>query len=402
MEEQKIDIIIFSNDHENGRIFEEFFKRHPELHYNTNMCSLKTSTEDMFLRYAPRMILIDLGSFSEEELGLLTSKLERVSDIVPLVGILTENLRPLALQYIKHGMRDFIDLPIQEEELLKVIRRFRKNTVTPSSHKPGKVYTFLSLKGGVGNTFVTVNTAVSMARLSKKRVLLWDMALQAGDIPFFLNCKPEFSIVDILRNIDQVDDNYLHGILPPGEHGISILAAPAKIEDTEHLTSQNFEKILESLMGHFDYIFIDGGYRLTDSLIPLVDNSHRIFITSTLELISLRSAARCIELLERLKIPPEKIKVIINRYNSKYEAINLGKAKEILNYDFAHFFNNDYAGASQSVNLGHAIIDAALGSSLNAQFKDFAKKIESDFKTDKDNKRTSSNFSHALRKMIAL
>jgi len=224
------------------------------------------------------------------------------------------------------------------------------------------------------------------------------MALQAGDIPFFLNYKPEFSLVDILHNVDQIDDNYLRGVLPPSEHGISILPAPAKIEEIDQLTPQNIEKILSSFMSYFDYIFIDGGYRLTEPLIPIVDNSCFLFITTTLELISLRSASRCIELLEQLKCSPERIKIIVNRYNSKFEAINKAKAKEIMKYDFAHFFNNDYAGACRSVNLGQAIAHAASGSLLNQQFKDFAKKIEDNFRSEKKEDSGIFGFSKAAQK----
>ncbi|HOW58648.1 MAG TPA: AAA family ATPase [Candidatus Omnitrophota bacterium] len=400
MEVQKINAIIFSNDYKNAQTLEEFFRKHPESGCKLDLCPLKITTEEMFLRYGPQLILVDFGSFSDEELQHLISKLEKVGDIVPLVGILTPELKPHALQFVKYGMRDFIELPVQEKEILKVIQRFRRSGTPQSSRKLGKVYTFLNFKGGVGNTFVTVNTAISVAKLTKKRVLLWDMALQAGDIPFFLNYKPEFSLMDISHNIDRVDDKYLRGVLPPTEHGISILPAPARIEDIEQLTSPIIEKMLDAFMVYFDYIFIDGGYRLTDQLISIIDNSCHIFITSTLELISLRSASRCLEFLEQLKYSPEKIKIIINRYSSKYEAINLSKAKEILRYNFAHFFSNDYAGACQSVNMGQAIINAAHGSPLNAQFKDFAKKIEADFQSEKKDMRMFLGFKQALKKVI--
>ena len=48
MEVQETNIIVFSNNHDHVRTFEECFRRHPELGCRTDLCSLKSSTEEMF------------------------------------------------------------------------------------------------------------------------------------------------------------------------------------------------------------------------------------------------------------------------------------------------------------------------------------------------------------------
>ena len=318
--------------------------------------------------------------------------------MIPVIGMIDEKLKLRAVEFVKSGVRDFIHFPFQEEEIANVIAHFRHIAPPSAFRKVGKAYTFLNFKGGVGNTFLAVNTAVTLARLSQKRVLLWDMALQSGDIPFFLNCDPKFSLIEILQNIDQIDDNYLKGVLPSTEHGVSILPAPRRIEDMDQLTSQSVEKAMNVFLQHFDHVIVDGGNRLSDSLMPVLDNSCHVFLTSTLELISLRGASRCIGLLEQLRCSSEKIKVIINRYNSKHEAITKEKAEEILKYEIAHFFSNDYAGVCQSVNLGQAVIDAAPGSPLNQQFKLFVKKIMNHFVEEKKDSNMFAGLSKVFNK----
>lgn len=383
MKERETKIVLFSNNPEIIAHLERFTNQHSELNASIDLCPLKTSTEEIFLRYTPSLIFIDFASLEQEDKEHLINKLERVSDTIPLVGLFEEIHRGEALDYVKRGLRDLIDLPLQDMDVIKVIRRFKRDNSSMQMHKSGRVYTFFSFKGGVGNTFVTVNTAVSLAKMTKKRVLLWDMALQAGDIPFFLNFKPEFTLTDIIDNLENIDETYIQGVLQPQANGVAILPSPMKIEEIERLTPETIEKLLGIFLRHFDHIVIDGGYRLTDVLIPLIDASSYLFVTCTLELISLRSASRCLDILDRLNYSPDKIKIIVNRFNSKHEAITIDKAREILKYDLVHFISNDYESASRSVNLGQAVAEVAKGSKLDLQFSDLSKKIENNFSADK-------------------
>ena len=401
MKSRQMKIVIFSNNQENIAFLERFAAHHGEMNCTMDLCPVKTSTEEIFLRYTPSMIFIDFASMEQEDKEYLINKLERVSDTIPLVGMFEEINKGEALDYIKRGLRDLIDLPLQENDIIKVIHRFNRDSASSQLKKTGRVYTFFSFKGGVGNTFVTVNTAVSLAKLTKKRVLLWDMALQAGDIPFFLNFKPEFTLTDIIDNIDHIDESYIQGVLQTQASGVSILPSPMKIEEIERLTPETIEKLLNIFLKYSDHIVIDGGYRLADVLIPLIDASSYLFVTCTLELISLRSASRCLDILDRLNYSPDKIKIIVNRFNSKHEAITIDKAREILKYELVHFFGNDYETASRSVNLGQSVAEAAKGSRLDLQFMELSKKIESNFSADKAKPKKFNLFSKPSKQQAA-
>jgi pilus assembly protein CpaE len=400
METAKTKIILFSDDQERITFLERFFHKDGSANCTIDLCPTKISTEEIFLRYSPDIILIDMVSLSLENREYLMSKLERISEMIPLIGIFEESQKMMALEYVRRGIRDMLEVPFKDYEILKVIGRFKKETTRSPLKKTGQVNTFFSFKGGIGNTFITLNTAISMARKTKKRVLLWDMALQAGDIPFFLNFQPEYTLSDLVDNINQIDHTYLDGVLAPHPCGVSVLSAPIKIEDIEKLTPDLLEKILNLFTHHFDYIFIDGGYRLTDALIPLIDASSYLFITTTLELISLRSASRCLEILEKLNFSPEKIKIVINRYNAKHEALTIDKAKKILKFDIVDFIPNDYETASKSVNMGQSIVDVAPNSLLDKKIQAFAHKIETNFSEGKQSSSLLETLTQHIRKVL--
>jgi pilus assembly protein CpaE len=398
MDDKQFKIIIFSEDQDKVAMLDNFLRQQADIHASVEICSPRISTEEILLRYSPSLIFIDFDSMAQPDQETLISKLESISDMITLVGIFNEEQKMEALHYVKRGLRDIVELPFNDQEIIKVIHRFRKDINSAQYKKMGKVFTFFSFKGGVGNTFVSVNTAISLARTTKKKVLLWDMALQAGDIPFFLNYTPTYTLADILDNADHIDEAYLQGVLAPHTSGISILPAPTKIDQLDRLTPDNLERVLHIFMRHFDYIVIDGGYRLSDALIPLIDSSAYLFITCTLELISLRSASRCLDLLEQLNYSTEKIKIVVNRYNSKFESIPIEKAREILRYNLCQFISNDYQAVNQSVNLGQAIVDIAKGSTLDKQFREFAAKIEKNFSTEPANNKMLGKLSNVFKK----
>ncbi len=399
MEDHVMRIVTFTEDEEKTRYFSSLSGKYPEINCAFDACHYKTRTEEMFLRYTPRLLMVDLVSLPPAEQVLLMDRLERVGELIPMVGILREDQKLDAIKFVRQGMRDMVTYPFRDQEIIKVIQRFRKIAPGVSHKKTGLLYTFLNFKGGVGNTFVTVNTAAQMARLTQKKVLLWDMALQAGDIPFFLNYKPEFNLVSLIENLDQIDNNYLQGVLQPAECGVSVLAAPTKIESLDTLAPEKIEKLVGLFLGYFDHVFVDGGYRLTEQLLPVVDSSAFLFITTTLELISLRSASRCLDVLEQLNYSPEKTKIVVNRLHSKHEAINLEKAQEILKYNLVQLFTNDYEAACQSVNLGQPVAAASPNSVLRRQFDEFAMKIENKFASDEKNRKDLSRFAKVFKRM---
>ena len=68
-----------------------------------------------------------------------------------------------------------------------------------------RTITVFSNKGGVGKTFVCVNTATSLA-LSGHKVLVVDLDFQAGqDMARMLNLVPRQSIIDVLPELEKSD-----------------------------------------------------------------------------------------------------------------------------------------------------------------------------------------------------
>jgi len=360
-------------------------------HCRLDQCLLQITMEDLLLQYTPDLIMVDLANLPPEELESLMQGLQRIADKIPLVAVIREEQKAAAVDYVKQGFRDFINLPVEKSAVLDCISRFdlsaEKPKELPGTKAKGKLYTFFCTKGGVGNTFISLNTAVSLARISRKKVLLWDMSLQSSDIPFFLNEDPKYTLHDLIENLSHIDKNYLDSLFQPHPSGVYILPAPDKIDEIDKILPEQIDKMLQIFTNYFDHIVVDGGHKLTDILIPLLDISAYIFMPTTMEIISMRSASRCLEILEKLGYSQNKIRVIINRHGARHEDIQKQQIKEVIRHEPVLYLPNDYATAKRSVKYGEPISMIAKKSGLNHDFDYFASRILTNFQSGKGKKK---------------
>ncbi|PKL29827.1 MAG: ATP-binding protein, partial [Spirochaetae bacterium HGW-Spirochaetae-10] len=118
-----------------------------------------------------------------------------------------------------------------------------------------RVIAITSGKGGVGKTTVSVNLAISMARMGKK-VLLMDGDLGLANVNVLLGIIPEHNIYEVIKGKKRIQDVILRT-----NYGIDLLAGASGITQLANLNDEqreNFLRGLEELKG-YDILIIDTG-----------------------------------------------------------------------------------------------------------------------------------------------
>lgn len=336
--------------------------------------------EEAVVHSAPHLIIVDIDAENRTEKLNFLDQLSRLADRIPIVVTARALDADLMLGCVKKGVRDFLRQPLQDTEVRDITTRLLgEMSRQPEGRQLGHTYSFFSYKGGIGTTFLSCNTAVALARQSNARVLIWDMVMQNGDVPFFFDYEPVATLTDLLENADKIDAPYLHGTLPPHSSGVSILPGPRRPEEAEQIRNDQVQGLHATLRQYFDYIVVDAGHSLTDSVISVMDASKYIMLTTDLHLPVLKNTLRCLEVLERLGYVEGKFRIVLNRYNSKYEKFDLSKAEEILRYPITYTFSNDYVTASRSLNAGMPVADLDENSVLVQQFKGLSRLLTGDF-----------------------
>ncbi len=243
---------------------------------------------------------------------------------LPLVlvadGTTTEILRAA----IRAGYRDVLDAPLDAVKVETLLGHIERNETFVHSGgaaktKIGKVVTIMSPKGGAGKTMTTVNVALALAEMSgtPERVVIMDADLQFGDVCISLQVEPKHTIVDAARDIEKLDEALLGSLLATHRSGMKILSAPLEPSLADEVSTQVVVKTLGMLKRMFDYVVIDTAPFLDEPVLSILERSDVVLLIVDMDLPAVKNAKLALETLKLIKFPSEKIRLVLNRVNSK-------------------------------------------------------------------------------------
>ena len=278
----------------------------------------------------------------------------------------------LILRSLRIGARDFIRLPIVEEDLATVFERTAQfaNETAETEHKRGRAIAVFSPKGGCGCSLIATN----LAMMQNSPTALVDLNLQSGDLELLLGVKPKFSLADVVENRDRLDDALLTSYLTPRSKNVSLLAAPLTAESAEDIEPRHIYEIMELLRQRFDSVIIDTPHSFDAVTISALDHADQILMVLTLEIHAIRSTRRALEIFDRLGYPRKKIRLVVNRWSKNVE-LDQKQVEGFLGERVIGFVQSDYRAAVNSINLGQPLVESAPASRVTADLRAIAAKL---------------------------
>lgn len=279
----------------------------------------------------------------------------------------------LILRSLRVGARDFIRLPIIEEDLATVFERttqFSIDNADVETHKRGRAIAVFSSKGGCGCSLIAAN----LAMLQNTPTALVDLNLQSGDLELLLGVKPKFSLADVVENRDRLDDALLASYLTQRSKNVSLLAAPITAESAEDIEPRHIYEVMELLRQRFDSVIIDTPHSFDAVTISALDHADQILMVLTLEIHAIRSTRRALEIFDRLGYPRKKIRLVVNRWSKNIE-LDQKQVEGFLGERVVGFIQSDYRAAVNSINLGQPLVESAPASRVTADLRAIAAKL---------------------------
>jgi len=259
------------------------------------------------------------------------------------------------LRSMRSGAEEFIPQPFNWTEVLNSFDSIRKKIEAhaPKSSERGHIVAISSNKGGVGSTTAATNLAANLVA-KKKSVCLVDLVLQFGSVTSFLNIDASYTILDLVKNLKRIDPLFLDGSLVKHASGIRVLAEPFYAEDARRITPADIDEILDLLAQSFDYVVVDTPKEFDDMLALVLDKANLILFITEMDVPSLKSAHRALELFERMGIYDQKIRLVLNRY-VKSKLMTLESVEKALGVKVFWTLPNNYPVAIAAVNQGLSI-----------------------------------------------
>ena len=183
----------------------------------------------------PDIVVVEMGARVAE----LKAFAEEIAAVAPDAAVVAVYRREtladpeaessLIIEALRARVMDFLRRPLSSSEVANVIARLQRGDARRGSGPLGKVISFVSNKGGVGKSSVSVNVACELARRHPGEVILLDLSLQLGVAASMLDLDVTQSMADAAEQLDRLDITLLQQLALPHESGLRVLPAPPTV-----------------------------------------------------------------------------------------------------------------------------------------------------------------------------
>jgi len=208
--------------------------------------------------------------------------------------------------------------PMDQAGTLRAMKKSPNRTErkTPSATR---VFSITSGKGGVGKTAVVANTAVLLAKLGK-RVLVLDADLGLANIDVVFGLAPSHNLNHFFAG-----DSDLQSILVEGPLGIKILPAGSGVQRFTRLDSQQKLRLLDaldSMHNDFDFVLIDTEAGISENVTYFNTAAQDILVVTTPEPTAITDAYALMKLLSN-QYHEKHFNLIVNFIKNEEEALDV-------------------------------------------------------------------------------
>jgi pilus assembly protein CpaE len=237
----------------------------------------------------------------------------------PIILLASGECSALLEEALESDIADVLLLPQMTENVVFAIRKAsHSGRRAQGLHgRRGRIVTVFSPKGGTGKTVVATNLAAALAKEEGKRTLLLDLDLQFGDAAIMLGIEPEKTIYDLVVAPGELDSEKLAGYTTKHACGLELLPAPLRPEDAELVTEAKLARLLDVARESFDVIVVDTSPFFHGPMLATLDRTDELLLLCGLDVPTLKNIRLSLQTLDLLSFPSDRIKVVLNRANSK-------------------------------------------------------------------------------------
>ena len=314
--------------------------------------------------YEPEMLIVDLKLPEMDGFEIL-ERLRRDPKFshTPVIVITAKDELSEKLRAFELGADDYLVKPFQPEELVArmgiLARRGRALQMARKDTKEKAISTVLtvhSLRGGLGCSSLVVNLGLAFHKLWGRQTLLVDGVLTAGQVALMLNAKPTTTWETLVGvEPENLDDAVVSEMMRLDKSGVYYIASPRYPIAADTFTNETLQLLMEKLKSSNDFIVVDTSHDFSDMTIQMLSMSSGILVVMAPEMGSLRTTMSAIEIYDRLGIPLENVKIVLNN-NSSNPAIKQAQLEKVLRRPMDFVLPYEAGEVNRALNFGQPFI----------------------------------------------
>jgi pilus assembly protein CpaE len=232
----------------------------------------------------------------------------------------------LVIRALRGVVDDYVDVTEMESELVASLAGWRRKWAV--DRPEGRLIAVLAPSGGAGSSTISASLAVLMAKQFGS-VALVDMKLETGDLAELLDLKPTYSLADLSKNVDRLDEVLLRRTLVEHASGVHLLASPRALGDVDVVTPEGVRRTIGLTRAMFPSVVVDLDHRFGQEQMDVLRQADVILLVLRLDFTSLKNAARFLDHLDGVGIDMDRVRVVVNKSGQPKE-VPLAKAEEAL------------------------------------------------------------------------
>lgn len=314
--------------------------------------------------FQPEMLIVDLKLPEMDGFEIL-QRLRRDPKYshLPVIVITAQDELSEKLKAFELGADDYLVKPFQPEELVArmgiLARRGKAMQAQQmgAARKPtATVISVHSLRGGVGCSSIVVNMGLAFHKLWGKQTLLIDGVLTAGQVALMLDGKPNATWENLVGlQLEHLDDVVVEEVMCPHKSGIRYIASPRYPIAADTFTNETLHHLMEIIKSRNEFVIVDTSHDFSDMAIQMLSMSSLILLVMAPEMASLRTTLSALEIYDRLGIPLEKVKIVLNN-NSSSPAIKQAQLEKVLKRPIDFVLPFEAGEVNRALNFGQPFI----------------------------------------------
>jgi pilus assembly protein CpaE len=259
---------------------------------------------------APQLVMVE----AVETGDALFSALEKLAEVcdpklkVVLIG--WENDISLYKTLTGMGIADYYCGPINADVLIRLMEDQFSETADKNL---GRVISFVGARGGVGSSTIALNTAHTLGRLFGEKTILLDLDLAFGSAALACNLNPRQGLSEALAEPHRLDDVMMERFLLNYDDNLSLVPAPAVLDDTGSVNFESFQVLLNLVKRLASYVVLDVPHRWDRSLHEVLLDSNEIVVTAYPDLVNLRDVKNIFEKIAPARGVDAPIRLVFNK-----------------------------------------------------------------------------------------
>jgi pilus assembly protein CpaE len=269
-------------------------RRLGKAHLSVQMGGGAAAIETYHTVPTPNVIILETEGRSDILAGL--DELATVCDAgtrVVVIGSIND-VAPYR-ELVRRGVNDYVVGPV---ETIDVVRSICSLFAASEAVASGRVIAVVGAKGGVGSSTIAHNIAWAIARDIALDSVVIDLDLAFGTAGLDYNQDPLQGIANAVFSPDRLDTSFMERLLSKCTDRLSLLAAPATLEQVYDFGANAFDSIFDTLRMTTSCIVLDVPHQWSGWTKRALVGADDILIVAEPDLANLRNTKNMLNMLK--------------------------------------------------------------------------------------------------------